>query len=409
MFGKDSGPGGKLGVYIHIPFCRSKCDYCDFYSLAGREDRMADYQKALLAHLKETAPAARNCSVDTIYFGGGTPSFYGEKRLRGLLAAIKKYYHVDKDAEITLEANPDSADEKALRILRRAGFNRISLGLQSACPAELEAVHRPHTVEQGDAAVAAARKAGFSNLSLDLIYGLPVQTVSSWWNTVEHALSLNPDHLSCYGLKVEEGTPLASRVARGERLLSDDAQADLYLWTVSRLARAGYGQYEISNFARPGFVSRHNLRYWLTQPYIGFGPGAHSDFGGKRYSWVRDLDGYIQGVLEGGRLLDSEDLIPQQERGSEYLMLRLRTARGIEEWEYRGAYFMDFAPIEDRLRRFAAQGWAEKTPEGRWRFTPKGFLVSNQLLSDLLERQERSRLSDLLPRAQAKYQDRGPR
>ena len=406
MLGKQKPAGEKLGIYIHIPFCRSKCDYCDFYSLAGREERMDDYQRALLAHLKESAFAARGFSVDTVYFGGGTPSCYGAKRLKELLSAVKKYYKVEKEAEITLEANPDSVDFKSLKALRRAGFNRISMGYQSACQAELEAVHRPHTVAQGDEAVAAARKAGFANLSLDLIYGLPAQTVSSWQNTVEHVLTLEPEHLSCYGLKVEEGTPLAARVAAGEeRLLSDDAQATLYLWTVSRLARAGYGQYEISNFARPGFASRHNLRYWLTQPYMGFGPGAHSDFGGRRYSWVRDLEGYIKGVLEGSvPLLDSQDLIPQEERGSEYLMLRLRTARGIEEWEYRGSYFMDFAPIEARLREFAAQGWAEKTAEGRWRLTPKGFLVSNQLIGDLLERQEKVRLDELLPKVQARYQ-----
>ncbi len=404
MLGKQKTAGEKLGVYIHIPFCRSKCDYCDFYSLAGREDRMDSFQRALLAHLKETAFAAKGLSVDTVYFGGGTPSYYGEKRLRELLAAVKRHYKVDKDAEITLEANPDSVDFKSLKALRRAGFNRISIGFQSACQAELDAVHRPHTVEQGDEAVAAARKAGFTNLSLDLIYGLPVQTVSGWWNTVEHVLALGPDHLSCYGLKVEEGTPLAARATGGERMLGDDAQADLYLWTVSRLAQAGYGQYEISNFAKPGFLSRHNLRYWLTRPYIGFGPGAHSDFGGRRYAWVRDLEGYIKGVLEGGRLLDSEELIPREERSSEYLMLRLRTAMGIEEWEYRGNYFMDFAPIEERLREFAAQGWAERTGEGRWRLTPKGFLVSNQLIGDLLERQEKVRLSNLLPRVQEKYQ-----
>ena len=406
--GKQQDTGDSLGIYIHIPFCRSKCDYCDFYSLAGREDRMDVYQRALLAHLKESAFAAKGRMVGSIYFGGGTPSFYGAKRLRELLSAVKKHYKVDKDAEITLEANPDSVDLKSLKALRKAGFNRLSIGYQSACQGELDAVHRPHTVEQGDAAVAAARKAGFTNLSLDLIYGLPVQTVSSWWNTVEHALSLEPEHLSCYGLKVEPGTPLAARAARGERLLSDDVQADLYLWTVNRLAQAGYGQYEISNFARKGFQSRHNLRYWLTRPYIGFGPGAHSDFGGRRYAWIRDLDGYIKGVLEGGELLDSQDLIPREERGGEYLMLRLRTSLGVEEWEYRGTYFMDFAPIEARLKEFSAQGWAEKTELGRWRFTPKGFLVSNQLIGDLLERQEKARLSELLPKAQARYQGKQP-
>ena len=407
MFGRKKATAPqqqeKLGLYIHIPFCRSKCDYCDFYSLANREDRMDDYQKALLAHLRETAPLAQDIPVDTIYFGGGTPSFYGEKRLRELLAAIKKEFRVEKDGEITLEANPDSVDLKALRALRRAGFNRLSLGMQSACPAELEAVHRPHTVKQVDEAVAAAKRAGFKNLSLDLIYGLPGQTMDSWKATVEHALSLIPQHRSCYGLKVEEGTPLAARVEAGETLPDDDAQADLYLWTVGRLARAGFEQYEISNFAKHGFPSRHNLRYWLMRPYAGFGPGAHSDFGGRRYAWVRDLDQYIQGVLQGGSIVDSEELIPRRERGGEYLMLRLRTTQGIDEWEYRGEYFMDFEPIEARLREFQTQGWAEKTETGRWRLTPKGFLVSNQLIGDLMERQEQEEFSRLLPKARAQF------
>ena len=392
-----------LGIYIHIPFCRSKCDYCDFYSLAGREDWMDAYQKALLAHIAETAPLAQGIPVDTIYFGGGTPSFYGDKRLRELLAAIRKQFQVAENAEITLEANPDSVDLKSLRRLRKAGFNRISMGMQSACPEELAAIHRPHTAKQVDEAVAAAKKARFKNLSLDLIYGLPGQTMDSWKATVEHALSLIPQHLSCYGLKVEEGTPLAARVAEGEQLPDDDTQADLYLWTVGRLQRAGLPQYEISNFAKPGFESRHNLRYWLTKPYIGFGPGAHSDFGGRRYSFVRNLDGYIDGVLRGGAIIDSEELIPQRERGGEYLMLRLRTARGIEEWEYRGNYFMDFAALERRLEEFQTQGWAKKTEEGRWRLTPRGFLVSNQLIGDLLERQEQSDLADLLPRAREQF------
>ncbi len=391
-----------LGLYLHIPFCRSKCDYCDFYSLAGREERMKDYQKALLAHIRETAPLADSYQVDTVYFGGGTPSYYGEKYLCELLSAVKKCFHLAKDAEITLEANPDSVDLRSLKKLRREGFNRISFGMQSACPAELESIHRPHSIQQTDQAVTDARKAGFKNISLDLIYGLPGQTMESWRETVEHALSLVPQHLSCYGLKVEEGTPLARRVAEGEILPDDDIQADLYLWTVGRLSRAGYGQYEISNFSKPDWQSRHNLKYWLTQPYLGFGPGAHSDFGGRRYSFVRDLEGYIQGVTGGGRIIDSEDLIPQRERGGEYLMLRLRTVRGVEEWEYQGTYHMDFTPIEARLREFAQRGWAVEE-NGRWHFTPEGFLVSNQLIGDLLDRQEESCLSTMLPKAKARF------
>ena len=177
----------------------------------------------------------------------------------------------------------------------------------------------------------------------------------------------------------------------------------MYLWTVERLAAAGYRQYEISNFARAGFQSRHNLKYWMGRPYIGFGPGAHSDFGGRRYSFTRDLEGYIAAVLEGGTVIDESDLIPQRERGYEYLMLRLRTVEGIQEWEYRGTYFMDFAPLEARLEEFQAQGWAKKTEEGRWRLTPRGFLISNQLIGDLLERQERAGFQDLLPRAREQF------
>lgn len=229
--------GDKLGIYIHIPFCRSKCDYCDFYSLSGQENKMDQYQKALLAHLKETAPLTQGIPVDSVYFGGGTPSFYGAKRLKELLAAIHKLFQIEKGAEITVECNPDSVDLRALRILRNAGVNRLSLGMQSAQAEELAAIHRIHTPHQTDHATELARKAKFNNLSLDLIYGLPGQTMDSWKATVEHALSLIPQHLSCYGLKVEEGTPLARRVAEGEVLPDDDQQADLYLWTVGRLAR----------------------------------------------------------------------------------------------------------------------------------------------------------------------------
>lgn len=376
-----------LGLYIHIPFCRSKCAYCDFYSLAGREGRMDDYQRALLTHLTEAAPRAAGYTVDTVYFGGGTPSFYGDKRLGELLRCIRKHFKVDKNAEITLEANPDSVDEAMLRCLRRAGFNRISLGVQSADDALLSSIGRPHSFAQARAAVEAARRAGFENLSLDLIYGLPQQTMTGWQNTVEQALELMPEHISAYGLKVEEGTPLFARVERGERLPDDDMQADCYLWTVERLERAGYGQYEISNFAKQGKLSRHNYKYWMTQPYMGFGPGAHSDFGERRYSFLRDLEGYIKGVLEGGTIVDEDEEIPLSERSGEYLMLRLRTAHGIEEAEYQRLFSMSFAPLEEKLLEYEGHGLARRE-DGRWRLTPQGFLVSNAIIGSLLELQQ---------------------
>ena len=395
-----------LGIYVHIPFCRSKCEYCDFYSIPGARSRdlMDRYLDAVILHIREAAQGAAGYEVDTVYFGGGTPSFFGAGGLAKIFAEIDRRFDVSRDAEVSLEANPDSVTLPMLTRLRRAGFNRISIGVQSDDDAQLKALGRPHNYRQAQQAVSLSRRAGFDNVSVDLMFGLPNQSREQWMQTLRNVIDLKADHISCYGLKVEEGTPLARRVAEGEVLPDDDQQADLYLWTVGRLARAGYPQYEISNFAKPGFKSRHNLRYWLTRPYIGFGPGAHSDFGGRRYSFVRDLDRYIDGVLKGGEIIDSEELIPQRERCGEYLMLRLRTTRGIDGAEYRRNYFMDFAPLEARLEQFAAQGWAERDPEGRWHFTPKGFLLSNQLIGDLLDRQEQANWEDLIVRP-----ERGPR
>lgn len=375
-----------LGLYIHIPFCRSKCDYCDFYSLSGREADMDHYLHALITHIRQISPSAAHLDVDTIYFGGGTPSIFGLPRLRQLLTELKEAFQVLPDAEITLEANPDSVDTILLTGLRRAGFNRLSLGIQSACDEHLRALHRPHTFAQAQQAVAAAREAGMDNVSLDLIYGLPRQTTEDWQRTVEQVLLLHPEHLSCYGLKVEENTPLYTRVQQGEVLPDDDTQADMYLWMVSRLEQAGYHQYEISNFARPGMESRHNLRYWLTCPYLGFGPGAHSDFGGQRFSLTRDLDGYIRGITNGLPVADSCQNISLRERSREYLMLRLRTIRGIDPEEYSRIYSMSFASLESLLLNYQQHGWARQQ-DGRWHFTPEGFLLSNPLIAQLLDAQ----------------------
>lgn len=396
--------GECLGLYLHIPFCRSKCDYCDFYSMAGREDRMDEYQKALLRHVVESAVVAHNDPVDSIYIGGGTPTWYGEKRLVELLRTVKRQFTTTKDVEVTIEANPDSVDEKMLRHLRRMGVNRISMGMQSGSDEELRAIHRPHTYQQVEEAVAAVRGAKIRNLNLDLIYGLPGQTMESWQETVEKALSLNPEHLSCYGLTVEEGTPLAQRVARGEQLPDEDMQATLYLWTVERLAQAGYEQYEISNFAKRGFQSRHNMKYWMGRPYMGLGAAAHSDFGGRRYSFVSDLDAYIQGMLSGDEVVDESEEITRRERGSEYLMLRLRTVHGIDEWEYRREYMMNFDPIAAKLSEFEQKGWARRQGR-RWQFTPEGFLLSNQLIGQLLELQENATLGGTLERIRQKREE----
>ena len=365
-----------VGVYLHIPFCRSKCDYCDFYSMPAGDDLMDRYQKALLTQIKSMVPRLKGRTVDTIYIGGGTPSYYGEKRLRELLGYLQRHLSVAKNAEITVECNPDTVDLKSMIRLRKAGVNRISLGMQSADPDQLRCVHRVHDPQQVIWAVEDIRAAKIENLSLDLIYGLPGQSMDSWRNTVRAALALHPDHLSCYGLKVEEGTPLARRVdEEGDMDLPDgDSQAD-------------FRQYEISNFARTGMESRHNLKYWMGREYAGFGPGAHSYLDGVRYAWPRDLAGYLE-ALEAGEpvAMAEKETVPPREQAREYLLLRMRTMRGIEEWEYRRSFGLHFEPISRRLEFFESHRWAEQS-DHRWHFTPQGFLLSNTLIADLLDAQ----------------------
>ena len=377
-------PVKPLGLYIHIPFCKSKCIYCDFYSLPRAEDRMDRYVSALCRQLAEIAQRTTAHTVDSVYLGGGTPSYLGEKRLRRILKTVKKHYHLSRDAEITLEANPDSAgDWRALRSLRRAGMNRLSLGVQSADDGLLRTLGRPHTFAQAEEAAAAARRARIRNLSLDLIYGLPGQDLAGWKDTLERAAALEPEHLSCYGLKVEEGTPLWDMREKMD-LPDDDAQADMYLWTVERLGALGYEQYEISNFARPGRASRHNMKYWTLCEYAGFGPGAHSDLGDVRYAYLRSLDTYCAGVEAGVSVLESSEHIPSRERDIEYVMLGLRLTQGISRQEFENRYRLPFAPIQSVLERFRATGHAALAGE-RWRLTPEGFLVSNQIIGQALE------------------------
>lgn len=377
-----SGRQGKptLGLYIHIPFCKAKCAYCDFYSLAHSEEKMDAYMAALLRHLEEVAPRAAGMQVDTVYFGGGTPSYLGAARLCRILQTVLRRYGVTRDAEITLEANPDSAgDWKELRRLRRAGFNRLSLGVQSTDDTLLRRIGRVHTYEQVQQAVMAARKAKFTDLSLDLIYGLPGQTMEDWQRTLADAVALGPEHLSCYGLKLEEGTPLWQQ-RQTLTLPDDDAQADMYLYTVAALGEMGYEQYEISNFAKPGKASRHNLKYWNMEEYAGFGPGAHSDFGGVRYGYVRDIDSYIAGKL----VLSESENDSTLARDYEYVMLSLRTAAGIDRQTFEKRYRQRFQPMETLFEQYEKAGLALPT-EGGWRLTPKGFLVSNSIIAALQE------------------------
>ncbi len=380
-----------LGIYIHIPFCRSKCQYCDFYSIGGSRDlRLVDnYIQALMVHFKETGPRAADYIVDTVYFGGGTPSFFGADNLRRIFAELQHRFRVDRDAEISFEANPDSVSSGLLKKLRAEGFNRISLGVQSDRDELLQKLGRPHNYEQARNAVQLARACGFENISVDLMYGLPDQTAAQWEETLRHVLHLRPEHMSCYGLKVEEGTPLWTWKDEAN-LPSDQVQAEMYLRTVDILEAAGYRQYEISNFAKPGFESRHNLKYWMGDEYIGFGPAAASDFAGKRYTYNADIQNYIRGVLKQDLPILSEcETIPARERAGEYIMLRLRTTRGISPEEYEKNYLMPFEPLLDAIVPLAEKGLFVQDGD-RWVLTPTGFLVSNQIIGRLQEAQEKS-------------------
>ena len=381
-----------LGLYIHVPFCRSKCEYCDFYSLGGglNHEAMEQYLKAVLAHIKETAQRVVGYRVDTVYFGGGTPSFFGAEGLCRILAEIDRRFQLDRDAEITLEANPDSVTAQGLAKLRRAGFNRISIGVQTDEDTKLKALGRPHTYKQAQMAVSLARRAGFTNVSVDLMFGLPNQNRQQWMATLRNVMDLKPDHISCYGLKVEPGTRLYE-YREGANLPDDDAQADMYFYAVETLEEMGYQQYEISNFARPGMECRHNMKYWTGEEYIGFGPAASSDFAGKRFTAAADLETYITGVMEQGVILSECESIPLRERAGEYLMLRLRTALGVEENEYMQNFLLPFGPIEQLLQKYSQQDLAVKGENGRWRLTAKGFMVSNSILIDLLEAQQESK------------------
>ena len=379
-----------LGIYVHVPFCRSKCQYCDFYSLTTKDDRVLDgYLSAVCAHIREAGALAPGYLVDTVYFGGGTPSFFGAEGIAAILNTIRKNFDVAHSAEITLEANPDSVSDRLLRRLRSEGFNRISLGVQCDNDEILKKIGRPHNYEQAVNAVQRVRKAGFRNLSLDLIYGLPGQSLEDWQQTLKNVLKLSPEHISCYGLKVEEGTPLYD-YRDFCNLADEDTQADMYLSAIEILQQHGYRQYEISNFCRKGNVSRHNLKYWTGMEYLGFGPDASSDFAGRRFTIIRDLRGYIEGIKHGGQVLREVQEVPTRERAGEYLMMRLRTSSGVDPKEYEKKFLLPFDALEAELLRCKERRLAVKTYDGRWHLTPEGFLLSNTIISDLLLIQDRT-------------------
>ena len=380
-----------LGIYVHVPFCRSRCAYCDFCTQTDRSDKPIDgYMDAICEHIKEAGSLAPNYKVDTIYFGGGTPSFLGADALSTILTMIRRSFDVDNNAEITFEANPDSISDQLLRRLKAEGFNRVSLGIQSDDDAMLERLNRPHNYAQAVNAYQRIRKAGFKNVSVDLIYGLPDQNNRQWLETLEHVLEMMPEHISLYGLEVHPGTPIEEYLRMG-RIPDDEVFSDMYLGAVRLLENRGYRQYEISNFARKGLYSRHNTKYWTGGEYLGFGPSAASDFGGVRYKLVSDLRAYIQGIKVGGQVMEEADTIPLRERAAEYIMTRLRTTAGMNRQEYEKLFLLPFGPLEEILELNQGYGLTAQNPNGNWRLTPRGFMVSTRIISDLQLAQENSR------------------
>ncbi len=368
-----------LGLYLHIPFCRSKCRYCDFCSVphAGAE-KMEAYAARLRADLAAHAEACRADTVDSVYFGGGTPTCLPADTLGAILDTVRSRYRVTPDAEITTECNPGTVTPEDLRRLRQSGFNRLSLGLQSAQPGELRALGRLHGFAAFADVFRAAREAGFANISADVMFGIPHQTLQSFADTLEQLCGLQPDHVSAYALTVEDGTPFGRRGAAALDLPGEDSVREMYLLMVRFLREHGLAQYEISNFARPGYESRHNLKYWTMGEYLGFGPAAYSDFGGERFGNSRDLDAY----LAGQDILSERETPTPLTRESERVMLGLRLCRGMDAAE--------LGPARCRfLARYIPAGLVRQAGT-RYSLTPEGMLVSNAILSELVDFSEDS-------------------
>jgi oxygen-independent coproporphyrinogen-3 oxidase len=304
-----------FSLYFHIPFCIHRCAYCDFNTYAGQERLIPAYVEALCKEIQIIAGSAgQRLPVHTIFFGGGTPSHLSTDHFEFILKTTRDCFSINPNAEISLEANPGTVSLASLKDLRSLGFNRISLGVQSTHPDELRQLERIHDFYDVIEAVASARRAGFENLNLDLIFGLPEQALDRWQGTIQFALELHPEHLSLYALTIEQNTPFGRWARRGLLQTPDpDMAADMYEWAGEALEEAGFYQYEISNWAKPDRPCRHNLTYWRNQPYLGFGAGAHGCAGGLRVDNVVRIKTYIEKVTRGiqkGNLLKSEDAFP---------------------------------------------------------------------------------------------------
>ena len=374
------------GVYLHIPFCKSRCSYCDFatdvYKSGEIVDRYVDAltSEILAAHHKKNSPAnvgGSDLSIDTIYFGGGTPSLLTPLQLEKILSAVDKQFAVQPERELTVEMNPATVTLEKLKDYRSLGVNRASFGVQTFDDTELKRLARGHNAEDARMTFRLLRDAGFENISFDLIAGLPRQTLADWERNLDEALTLQPEHLSLYLLEIHDGTPLATQVRNGRQPMPDeDLAAEMYELMLDKVTAAGYAQYEISNFARTGFESRHNTKYWRLEPVYGFGVSAHSFDGSQRYANERDTAKYVS-LIEGSG--GAEVMREQIDAASEFIFLGLRLNKGIDAAEYKTHFGIDLhEKYSAELKEIRDAGLIE-TDGRNFRLTRRGMLFSNEV------------------------------
>jgi oxygen-independent coproporphyrinogen-3 oxidase len=376
-----------LGLYVHIPFCAAICNYCNFNRglfEAGLKDR---YLVALLEEIRRagepsTSLGSAGSPADTIFFGGGTPSLLEPREIASIVAACRGAFDVAVDAEVTLEANPESVSLERLRGYREGGVNRLSFGVQSFRDTELQRLSRLHSAARAGEAFAIAREAGFDNISLDLMMWLPQQTIAEWLESVDALVALGPDHASMYMLEIYPNAPLRDAMARGKwSLAPDDDAAEMYLSGLDRMDNAGYVQYEISNVARPGREARHNLKYWRDEEWLGFGCGAHSTRGGVRWKNVSSTEEYISAVALGGQLGADRRILSAGERVEDALFTGLRLAEGLDLRGVKERYGVDvWAHFGGELQPFVDQGLLIYDGD-RLRLTRTGMLLAHEVMT----------------------------
>jgi len=376
VFGPFQPP---IGLYVHVPFCARKCAYCDFTSYAGREADIPRYVEAVVAEIARRGEEAGHPRADTVFFGGGTPSLLDQRQITRILEALFKAFSIEPEAEISCESNPGTLTASFTRAIRKAGVNRLSLGAQAAQSHLLRLIGRIHDWRGVAASMDIAREAGFDNINLDLMFGLPTQTVADFRETLEAALALSPTHISCYGLIVEEGTPIQRDIAAGKLSLpAEDTERAMYELARQTLAQHGFQQYEISNFARLGHECRHNLGCWTRVPYLGFGCAAHSFFNERRTSNPTTLEAYLAGEAP------QTEQIPKSEARFETMMLGLRMTSGVRDADFQRMHGMGIREaFGEKLEKPLAAGLIEWRA-GALRLTRLGMDMQNSVLVDLM-------------------------